>query len=816
MAQRGTLVQFSDLIAERKKRAGNVVYFVRITNYNNQVEALLKKCVEKARTCGAMIDGKLAAPDVRQSSYYQEMMGDAFELQKAFIDSALGKWMPRLAAATRSILADSFYNMLVELQNAGKNINILKNAFIKYMCWLFYKFEQTSQKITEETAPVILYYVSGDVSIYEIQMLSIMCSAGCDVILVEPQGDQNYLKSDAQSRFSQLFQVTGGGAFPPDFSIKTLLNMLNQRPQPVAQNRINSAPASNRGDSNSLPNQMNTSSVQNNRVVTGGNDKRVNQTNAPMPQRPLPPEAPRPIDFGPEPKLKLITNSWATAAHPLKDILTPFGARSLEAGTLCNAFCWMNGVENASTYENDLYQFYKKMKESKRRVVILNNGLDAPSPDEIAKIQRGNYRFPEDMVRSLAINLSLGVNVELQKYAVRAFAEILLEEARKPGAVLSRCMNAAVYLLCWFKRLQSQLFADWSAPAAPCLIYFGACKKDKEILFLRMLARMPVDVLILTPNLNDVFTLEDPKLSISMNLDSLDVDHFPVEERFIQVMTEEYQVEQDLDGIDCGVYRPYQFSRASSVPLYTSYDEISYLWELETKERPNFEVVNGTVKLPVLFAKISGVEQPSEDAYWLSVKPYITLETVVIKSLPHLTENKLTSIATFAKDFCKNGKVSKERIKSHHLYPYSILRIDMQEHMLDKLQELIDKKIIKGTGHGCTDYMIIASALSLGKEIQRLLMQFDFTRKNPKVLVLNTAEVTGSLQDAIQLAYLSLIGFDILIFVPTGVACFENWYNFPIVNEYIKGDYQYSYSVPNFETLESKQRGGFFSIFRRN
>ena len=57
----------------------------------------------------------------------------------------------------------------------------------------------------------------------------------------------------------------------------------------------------------------------------------------------------------------------------------------------------------------------------------------------------------------------------------------------------------------------------------------------------------------------------------------------------------------------------------------------------------------------------------------------------------------------YAAEFYKNGKLQKNKIKNHPKYPYEILREDMQEFMLDKLQSLIEQKLIKGIGENGTE-----------------------------------------------------------------------------------------------------------------
>ncbi len=56
----------------------------------------------------------------------------------------------------------------------------------------------------------------------------------------------------------------------------------------------------------------------------------------------------------------------------------------------------------------------------------------------------------------------------------------------------------------------------------------------------------------------------------------------------------------------------------------------------------------------------------------------------------------------------------------------------MQDYMLDKLQQLIDLKLIRGTFQNGTEYTIVATVLNLEKNIVRLIQKMDFTKLAPK------------------------------------------------------------------------------------
>ena len=129
----------------------------------------------------------------------------------------------------------------------------------------------------------------------------------------------------------------------------------------------------------------------------------------------------------------------------------------------------------------------------------------------------------------------------------------------------------------------------------------------------------------------------------------------------------------------------------------------------------------------------------------------------------------------------------------------------MQEYILDKLQLLIEQKVIKGTFENGTEYTVISVVLNLETNILRLIQKFDFTKKNPKLIYIITGETGLSLEDSIIVSFLNLIGFDILFFVPTGYQCIEKYFNDLAIEEHQIGEYQYDLSVPDFAAVSENE-----------
>jgi hypothetical protein len=276
-----------------------------------------------------------------------------------------------------------------------------------------------------------------------------------------------------------------------------------------------------------------------------------------------------------------------------------------------------------------------------------------------------------------------------------------------------------------------------------------------------------------------------------------------------QMETVAYQAERELDTLlyqDTGIYRNMQYGKANSVILKTMYEEIAILWKEELKYRPNFSTEHDRVKMPVIFAKVSGVKDGDIPKYWNSVRELMTEDTLVIRHVPYISYTTPNPIKPYVTEFYKNGKLLKNKIKENANYPYGVLREEMQEHILDKIQLLIDQRTIKGTGINGTEYTVISTALNMSKEIVRVIQRFDFTKKNPKLLYINTGENIISLEDSILTALLDLIGFDVVFFVPTGYQSVEKYFNNKLIEEHQMGNYVYDMSVPTLTAAPSNTR----------
>ena len=755
MFQLGRIEKLHDYFSACSRRREQAVFFYRVAGYSGEVAAFLTQYDQAARTNGVVIEGRIPNPDPKQLDYLAEMMGSDFQLDVGFLTQKLTRWLPRLTGAQREAVVTAMTATLQDLQAHGKNENMLRNAYIKYMCWLYYKFERILGRLGGDELPKILY--DGTVSSYELQLLVILARAGADIVLLERAGDAGYLRCDPTSQYAQLYQAPGLTPFPADFSLRQLRE---QGRQQAERQKLYGAPAG----------------------------------------------------------IAPCTNAWMKTPD-VKEILTAVRARGDDPKLFYNAFVVQYGVEDKLLFPSDMVAFYQQLKREGRKVCLENGRLPPPTPEEIAAVRRRNHQTAEQLAADLAANLQYPNNQQLQTLMRQAFLDVVLEEDKAVGGNLNRLLNKAVYLVAWMKRYQKDLFQNWQAPEVGVFLLFGACSGDNEALFLRLLAKLPVDVLVLLPDLNAPCVLKDPTLLDLHKEHSLPMTDFPVEPSQMRVRTAAYQAEREMDSIlyqNTGLYRAKQHQKAEAVTLQTMYEEIGLLWDQELKYRPGFAAEGDMVTVPVLLEKICGIKDGPILPYWLEIKKLVTPETTLVTKLPWQTGLEANPMKPYATQFLRQGRLQREKIKQHKDYPYGILRPEIQDYLLDKLQVLLDEKLIAGTYQNGTEYTIVSTILGLPKDLLRRIQNFDFTKKNPKLIIISTTEETLSLEDSILVAFLNLVGFDILFFVPTGYQSIEKYFQKPFANEHQLGPYRYDLQVPDFRTLHEGGKSSIRKLFGRS
>ena len=735
-----------DFFKRQNERKPKGVYFYRINSYDETILEFIRKYYDLAKREGAIIDKNIENPTADNIAYFNEIIGDKYVHGPGFMAEALKKWLPRIKDYQRASIADGIYDTLEVLRRQGKNIDILKNNFIRIMCWLYYNFYNIMERLGNDDVPKIIFW--GNVNFSELSTLKILSNAGADIILVQPGGDSKYMTIDPKSEYS-IDLGMGSESFPAGFDLQWLLK---QHEEDKSKRLLYS-----------------------------------NKANA-----------------------KANTNTWLSG-DLFEDLKNT--RRGENTSFFYNMFARINGCDNRNTYVNNLYLLYQDLKKANRSIKVINNKITNPSVDEISKIKRGNYANENQLIMDLKKNINLKSNTFID-VARDAFVDTMIETGKLMNMDLNKMMNKGIYILCWFQRYIPDLLGntDIHSPA-PILIYFGNVETDTESLFLNMVAKLPIDVIIFNPEKKGDKLTGERLYEVHFE-ETLKVNEYPTDGNNLSMGTMAYNAERDLDTMmysDTGMYRDMQFSKANIIKLSTTYEEINIYWKQEARLRPNFSTVDDIVNIPVMFAKISGVANSDTDTYFKNIKDLLTDTTLIYKNENIYDRN--CTVAAGVPSFFKNGRLDREGIKHSQIYKYDYLRAETQDYILDKLSELLRRKTIAGTGQNGTEYKIITIVLDLPKEILRFIQSFDFTKCPPKLIIVNTTETVISLEDSIIVAFLNLIGFDIVFFIPTGYDNVNKYFNNQIMEEHIIGNYLYDIAIPDFNRLRSvkEKKKSFFS-----
>ena len=127
------------------------------------------------------------------------------------------------------------------------------------------------------------------------------------------------------------------------------------------------------------------------------------------------------------------------------------------------------------------------------------------------------------------------------------------------------------------------------------------------------------------------------------------------------------------------MYLNRQYRKAEAVALQTMYEEVEQLWNQELKYRPGFETIQDKVVLPVLAAKICGVKNRDAEAYWKMIRKMCTQETLVVTHPGWFQKGDAFMGET--PRMIANGRIDKRKVKESKLYPYGILRDEVQDYI---------------------------------------------------------------------------------------------------------------------------------------
>lgn len=134
-----------DYFLPLSKRPLKGVYFYRFIGYDDNILKFLKEYENSTISNGIYIKKPIPNPRENVVKDFFSKTNENFVLNLNFIQSNLRLWIRNLTNSQILSLSESILESLQDLRKKGANDNILKNAYVKFMCWSL-SFERVLKK----------------------------------------------------------------------------------------------------------------------------------------------------------------------------------------------------------------------------------------------------------------------------------------------------------------------------------------------------------------------------------------------------------------------------------------------------------------------------------------------------------------------------------------------------------------------------------------------------------------------------------------------------------------------------------------------
>jgi hypothetical protein len=117
---------------------------------------------------------------------------------------------------------------------------------------------------------------------------------------------------------------------------------------------------------------------------------------------------------------------------------------------------------------------------------------------------------------------------------------------------------------------------------------------------------------------------------------------------------------------------------------------------------------------------------------------------------------------------------------------------NLQYLIFNKLQEVIDSGFINVPESDIVP-LVLTAGLNIPNNLLQILQKFDFTKDIPKIVIVSSGKQTFAVFECILLVLFNLIGFDIIIYTPTGYKNLESFIRPEAFEEFTLGNYKYDF-----------------------
>jgi hypothetical protein len=476
-------------------------------------------------------------------------------------------------------------------------------------------------------------------------------------------------------------------------------------------------------------------------------------------------------------------------------------------------FVLLAGFDDEDSYRNMLFNLRKNITNSAKPLVFIENGLDRPSYDEGLEYYGVNRNDPATMLMEFVDRLVVPTSKDRTVLAKRKFLSTM---SRKKGtlstnALFGMCVNVSV----WFKQCMELI--DFTKSDVPTFYLYGN-PTEHDYTLMEMLSAVGFDVLIACPDKQYLDAIKAFDSSGTMQTieyhNSSSIKEFPRQLVRAKVATTAYNASRDLDNIlynDGCMFRDRHYTFCQTVTLKTTFDEINILWNEESKYRPGFASDENSVTVPNIFAKLDGIPMGDSSRYVKDIQGKLTPNSMVYYTTPFYR------VAYGMNDFSRyfmgvNLDLAKIKLDAS-VNKYTYLPDHVQDLILYKMQEVINSGYLR-VQYPDIMHLTLKVGTTLPMDALRLIQSYDFTKEIPKLVVVHANRNPFSVYECIYLLLMNFLGFDILVYTPTGYKNIETYLDPRAFEQYDVGEYKYDFSPPRLKVPKAKKSNGF-GFFRK-
>lgn len=437
------------------------------------------------------------------------------------------------------------------------------------------------------------------------------------------------------------------------------------------------------------------------------------------------------------------------------------------------------GVENKDEYNDILKTFSVKFEENKNLSLIFDGNI--PMSGEFELINHINSELATmDIYDMEGQDITIFGDEVVNKIFLKAL-DYVVPLAIKNEKFFNDSVrnNFITKLIVWaYVHLKN---IDFNLDINPKCIYYGNIQRH-EIYFLMVLHLMSFDVLYLNP-LKEEYWLSIDCDNISELVNSLqitDVETFydKVKKGSLIEVSESItkQLKKDIEKelyTTTGVYRDWQFRDGYTKSLFmdTLVEDLNVCWNEPAKLRDGFAVNGDVVTVPCFFQKIEGLYN-DEEKYANLVNHCVSTPNTLLINDCRLSSDIEISDNMYQLMFCQlsDGTFDLDEIKKLPIYKFSKYSEEVQNFMLKKFNEtILDDKLYSFNLSREDMLQLLVLVLHINEEIIRLVDNFDFTNNIPKIVIFLNNEDKLSVNMLLLLGYIHKMGFDVVIFNPSGL-----------------------------------------------